>query len=893
MKSYDYDVIVIGAGIAGMVSAVTLRALGKRVAVIEKTKVGGNCTNSTCIPSKALIRLSHANRDRERLVRKGLFSAGAEALPGSRVMPHISEVVRRAYEKDLPETFEDIGIDMVAGEATFIDGAAIDVGGQRLRARRFIIATGTKPFIPAIDGIDDVPYLTNETLYHLEDLPESMIIVGGGVDGLEYASAFSGLGVRITLVERAEGLLPVVDGDVAGRLLSILEAEGITLVTGAASLNVKQDDKGISLSLRLSDGTLREIVAEKILMAVGRKPDIEGLSLERAGVRWNSRGITTDSRLRTSASHIYACGDVAGPYQLASTAEAQAIVAAGNAVFPFKQRIDYGSMVSVIFTDPPLAFIGLSEQQARKKFGGGVRVYRSDYAGMRRAMIDLREQGISKIICDRRGRVLGAHILGEAAPEVIHEIQLLMSLKKPLHRLNSVTHAYPTYAQALVGRAGQLAFLDRVAGNVFVRIALALMPGVSNRLHLARGRLAEEKSAATYVTAGSHEVIEDVDTGFALQKSSPEGEKNITGCTIERDIVDGTTLVLRLSGRLDGGSEANLLRSFRNAGAGLRHVIFNCSGLEYIHPEGAGALVVCTALAARKKGSVAACSVPNSCKDVFRLTRLDEAMVVCDDEQAALRAVKSNVSARPSLQQPEGRTVLDGWARSVEGLVIDDIPKDAMNINVNNRKTTSPVKGFGPLWDKRYRLRISGDAPDPKEIISLWRSEFPRFWPPGNRFMPSGGASITPGREAVLNLGLPGGLVVATGLMVIHVDDQSFSFITIEGHMLSGWITFSSFREEGATIVQIHPLFRAGDPLMEMALRFGGAAQEDRFWGDTITNLAARLGVKGELSQRDILIDPSWTWSEFGNIRHNAVARSALYMPLHILTLLARAVRGR
>lgn len=894
MKSYEYDVIVVGAGIAGMVSAVTLRALGKRLAVIEKSKVGGNCTNSTCIPSKALIRLGHANRDRERLVGMGLFSAGSEGIAGSRVMPHISQVVRRAYEKDLPETFEDMGIDMVAGDGVFIDGTSIDVGGRRLRARSFIIAAGTKPFVPAIPGIEDVAYLTNETLYDLDDLPESLIIVGGGVDGLEYASAFSGLGVRTTVVERAESLLPMVDGEVAGRLVALLEAEGITLVRGAAALGVRQNDNGVCLSLRRSDGSLQEIVAEKILMAVGRKPDIEGLCLERAGVRWNTRGIITNSRLQTSAPNIYACGDVAGPYQLASTAEAQAIVAAGNVVSPFKRPVDYGSMVSVIFTDPPLAFVGLNEEQARKKFGGANRIYRSDYAGMRRAMIDLREEGLSKIICDRRGRVLGAHILGEAAPEVIHEIQLLMSLKKPLHYLNNVTHAYPTYAQALAGRAGQLAFLDRMAGNIFVKMVLSVVPGFSNGLHLARGRLAEEKSPSATVTTGTHEVMLDADDGRALQGPVRNGEQGSRGCIIEKEVVDGTTLVLRLKGRLDGGSEWDLLNSFRNDGADHRHVIFNCSGLAYLDPEGVGALVICSALATQKNGNVAACSVPDSCRDIFRLTRLDKAIIVCDDEEAARQAVSARPSgsAGPSLQQTDRGPLLEGWARSVKGLAVDDIPVDAMNINVRYRKTTSPAVGFGRLWDKRYRLRITGSAPEPEEITSLWRSEFPRFWPPGNRIFPAGGSSITPGRAAVLNLGLPGGLVVATGLMVIHADTRSFSFITVEGHMLSGWITFSSFMEEGATIVQVHPLFRAGDPFMELALRFGGAEQEDRFWRETITSLAARLGVSGELSQRDVLIDSSLRWSESSNIRHNAVVRSALYMPFHVLHLLKRAVAG-
>ena len=206
-----------------------------------------------------------------------------------------------------------------------------------------------------------------------------------------------------------------------------------------------------------------------------------------------------------------------------------------------------------------------------------------------------------------------------------------------------------------------------------------------------------------------------------------------------------------------------------------------------------------------------------------------------------------------------------------------------MNINVQGREPTGPVRGFGRLWDKRYRLRIESGAPDPRGIVSLWKSEFPDFWPGGNRFFPSSGASIAPGTVAVLNLRLPGGLVVATGLMVLYVSDTSFSFISIEGHIISGWITFSSFREGTTTIIQVHPLFRAGDPLMELSFRLGAGKQEDRFWHQTLGNLAGRLGLRGTIEQRDVLVDGRFQWGEFGNIGLSAPIRSSFYMPFHML----------
>jgi hypothetical protein len=206
-----------------------------------------------------------------------------------------------------------------------------------------------------------------------------------------------------------------------------------------------------------------------------------------------------------------------------------------------------------------------------------------------------------------------------------------------------------------------------------------------------------------------------------------------------------------------------------------------------------------------------------------------------------------------------------------------------MDINVRGRETTGPVRGFGRLWDKRYRLRIEGADPDPREIVTLWRAEFPDFWPGGNRIFPSGGSPIVPGTVAVLNLRLPGGLVVATGLMVIYVADTAFSFISIQGHIIAGWITFSSFREGGATIVQVRAVFRPSDPLMELSFRIGAGGQEDRFWHATLGSLAARLGVRGTVEQRDALIDHRFRWGEAGNIVLSAPVRSSLYMPFYLL----------
>jgi len=868
-RGYDYDLIVIGAGIAGMVSAVTAVSLGKRVAVVEKSRVGGNCTNTTCIPSKALIRLGHASREMAHLERLGLLPPSAGHLDQTRIMPRIRDIVRKAHEKDLPETFEAIGIRMIPAQASFLDAHRIRAGEEILSARRFIVAAGTTPFIPDIPGLAGIDYLTNETLYRLETPPRSLIILGGGVDGLEYASAFGRLGVETTVVEMAPRLLPMADGELVDRLLEILRAEGIRLLAGTRAVSLAGRPGGVALTIEGRGGTREEIRAERLLVAVGRKPDLEGLALDKAGVEFNARGIVTDDHLRTSVPHIYGCGDIAGPYQLASTAETQGITAATNACLPVKRGVDYRNNVYVVFTEPPLAWVGLTEGEAREKHGRNLRVYRFPYETMRRALIDGTGTGTAKFLCDGRGRIAGAHILGEAAAEVIHEAALVRAMKKPLHAVRTLTHAYPTYAQALVGRASQLAFLDKTAGNPLVSLALHALPGYAHRVHLARERLAEEHAFAP--------------TEYASE-AMPAGQRT---CIIEPRAASPDIVVLDIRGVLDAAAEEPLRKAFEDNLGKSGRILLSLSGLAHMDPEGAGALVACAVRARDKGAGVAACGLSAPLRDVFRLTRLDEIVTVFEDEGKALEASDFTLMGDVFLPPYEG-SLQPGWARSVERLSMGFIPDEAMDINVQGRETTGPVRGFGRLWDKRYRLRIEDAAPDPREIVSLWKEEFPDFWPAGNRFFPSGGSPISPGTLAVLNLRLPGGLVVATGLMVIYVADSSFSFISIGGHVIAGWITFSSFRKGDATIVQVHPMFRPSDPLMEFSFRIGAGGEEDRLWHATLGNLAARLGVRGAVEQRDRLVDGRFQWGEAGNILFNAPVLSSFYMPFY---LMKRALR--
>jgi anti-anti-sigma factor len=785
-------------------------------------------------------------------------------------MPHIRGIVAKAYEKDRPETFAQIGVDVIDGSASFVDANHVEAAGRVFSAAAFIVATGTTPFIPPVEGLRDIDFLTNESIYDIEEVPRSLIILGGGVDGLEYASAFALLGVETTVVEMATRLLPMVDLELVNHLARALTAHGVRLMMGTRAAGFARRGDKIELSVEKGDGSQGTVIADRVIVAVGRKPDLEGLSLDKAGVRYNARGIVTNKRLRTSAPNIYACGDIAGPYQLASTAEAQAILAATNASLPVKRSVDYSNNVYVVFTDPPLAYLGLTEAQAYEVFGDKLRVYRFDYRKMRRAIVDGTDFGVAKVLCDGRGRIVGAHIFGEGAPEVIHQFQTVKALNKPLHKLNAVTHAYPTYAQALVGRAAQLAFLDRMGESKAVRLALKLLPGHENRLRVARDRLAE---------TGPEGV------GHRPEANREGTERSVGACEIGSRTAGSGFVVIDITGHLDGCCERELQRVWEHAVEGSRNIVFNLSGLVHADPEGAGLLVKAAALAARKGKGIGAFGLRDDVRDIFRLTRLDEAITLFDGEKEALCCPnllerRGPVSViRPAFTQ----SPLAGWARSVDRISITDIPDGAMNMNVQGRRPTSPIRGFGRLWEKRYRLRLDGTDMNPQEIILLWRSTFAEFWPKGNKLFPSGKATLEPGTAAVLNLSLPGGLTLATGILVMFAGASSFSFMTVEGHMLSGWITFSSFRENGAVVIEVHPLFRAGDPLMELAFRFGGAGQEDRFWHQTLHNLARRMGSHGTVEQHNVLVDDTVNWGEKKNLWWNAAIRSALSMPVYIV----------
>jgi pyruvate/2-oxoglutarate dehydrogenase complex dihydrolipoamide dehydrogenase (E3) component len=471
MSRYDYDLIVIGAGAAGFVASKLAAGMGKRVAMIEKGRLGGECTNYGCVPSKTLIKAANALHQMRRARDFGLTVD--ETLWGrvgtGNVLDHVRSVVQRVYDGHPARMFENLGIKVMFGHALFRDNHTITINGATISATSFILAMGSSAFIPPIEGVQTVPYLTNETIFDLPGLPGSLIVLGGGPIGTELTQAFVRLGVDATIVEMADQILAREDREVRDLLASRLVFEGVKIRTRTKAVKLSQENGKILLAVEDEQKKVAFITADAVLVAVGRKANVDGLDLEKAGVEHSPKGVKADAMLRTSSPNIFAAGDVVGPYQFSHMAEYQARIAAQNALLPIKKRANYEHYGWCMFTDPELAHVGLTEEEARERHGDKVRIYRWAYKDTDRGKTDGEEFGMSKLICDAGFRIIGAHILGARAGDLIHEAQVAKMLGIPLHKLDSVIHIYPTFTDA-VKQPAKLAYIDHLQENPVVKL---------------------------------------------------------------------------------------------------------------------------------------------------------------------------------------------------------------------------------------------------------------------------------------------------------------------------------------------------------------------------------------------------------------------------------------
>ncbi|GAB4559000.1 MAG: bifunctional TVP38/TMEM64 family protein/FAD-dependent oxidoreductase [Geothermobacteraceae bacterium] len=455
-ERFDYNVVVLGAGSAGLVTSYIAAAVKAKVALIEKHKMGGDCLNTGCVPSKALIRsakmLGYARRAKEF----GLKKMEAE-FDFAEVMERVQNIIARVEPHDSVERYTGLGVDCIQGEAKITSPWTVEVDGRTLTTRAIVVATGAVPFVPPIEGLDQVDYLTSDNLWQLRELPDRLVVLGGGPIGSEMTQAFARLGSHVTQVEMAPRIMGREDPDVSEYIRQRFEAEGIQVLTGHAARRIEKD-KGEQVLVCDHEGKEVRIPFDRLLVAVGRRPNASGFGLEELGVRLTERGnIDVDPFLRTNIPTIFCAGDVAGPYQFTHTAGHQAWYAAVNALFgDFRKfKVDYRVIPWCTFTDPEVARVGLNEQEATEQ-GIAFEVTRYGLDDLDRAIADSEDHGWVKVLT-RKGsdKILGVTIVGPHAGDLLAEYVLAMKHGLGLNKILGTIHIYPTLAEANKMAAGQ------------------------------------------------------------------------------------------------------------------------------------------------------------------------------------------------------------------------------------------------------------------------------------------------------------------------------------------------------------------------------------------------------------------------------------------------------
>jgi len=443
------DLIVIGGGSAGLVAAGTAARLGARVVLVEADRLGGDCTWTGCVPSKALIHaatVAHQGWAASWTTVTGIDQPAA--------MVQVRQAIAAVYERETPEALARDGVEVVSGPARFRDRHTVEVGDRTLTGRRIIICTGAAPTAPPVDGLEQAGYLTYRTIFSLERLPASLVVLGGGAVGVELAQSLSRLGSAVTLVEQADRLIPFADPD-AGRLLAeVLIAEGIRLHLGAAVDRVHR--QGASVVVETGE---RAIQADALLVATGRRAWTEGLGLERAGVRVDRGAVSVDQRLRTSAAGIFAAGDVTGGLQFTHYAGWQGYSAARNALLPSAVKGIRSGVPWTIFTDPAVGQVGQSLTEARARTCDATE-HRIELGRVDRAQVEGTSTGFMKLVSDGHGKLLGASVVSPNAGELINELTLAIELGASIGDLAKAIHVYPTYGSGLQDLAAEIS-LDR------------------------------------------------------------------------------------------------------------------------------------------------------------------------------------------------------------------------------------------------------------------------------------------------------------------------------------------------------------------------------------------------------------------------------------------------
>lgn len=437
--NYDYQLVVIGGGSGGLTVAAGAASFGTKVALVErKSELGGDCLHYGCMPSKALIQAAKevhqadevnplTDQDYDRL-----FEAS---------MDRVQTAVQDVQDHDSKERFLNLGIDLYEAEAQFLDEHRLKVGDEIVTAKRIVISTGSSPFIPPIDGIDTIEYLTNETIFALQKRPKSLGVIGGGIIGLELAHAMARLGVEVTVIEGGDQVLAKEDpeiAEIAGHLLS----SDLSILTKAQVKKVERKGDGAVIHYS-KDRVDSHVEVEEVLVATGRKANIDSLNLEVAGIESSDGSISVDAQLRTTQRHIYAVGDCNGSMPFTHVAGMEGKVAVSNAVFGLSRKVSYEKVPWVVYTSPEIYHLGLTEEEAKEHYGDSLLTFKTKLEHNDRFMAERNKGGLVKILTTGNGKIVGAHAIGEGAGEWMQEVGTVQALNKKFQSISNIIHPYP------------------------------------------------------------------------------------------------------------------------------------------------------------------------------------------------------------------------------------------------------------------------------------------------------------------------------------------------------------------------------------------------------------------------------------------------------------------
>ena len=447
MAEYDFDIGIIGAGAAGLTVAAGAAQLGARTLLVEKeNKLGGDCLHYGCVPSKTLIKTAHVYHLMKNSEAFGLPRVHVPPVDYGEVVKRIRSVIDTIQEHDSEERFCGLGARVEFGHAGFIDQNAIRLDNKTFSAKKWVLAMGSSPSAPPIEGLDQTPYITNKEIFSLDHLPASMIILGAGPIASEMAQAFCRLGTRVSVVQRSSQILSREDKDMADQVMEVLQAEGVTFYLNASIVRTKDLGDEREVVIKTPDDETTRLRAEKILVAMGRVANVKGLGLEPIGVEFDRKGIKTDDRLRTSRKHIYAAGDVTGAEKFTHAAGYEGGIVISNAIFHLPRKVNYAFLPWCTYTDPELASIGMNEKRA-KEAGIDYSVWEEAFKDNDRSLAEGEKTGKIKMLLDEKENPLGIQILGPRAGDLLSEWVAALNGKIKLITLATAVHPYPTLGE--------------------------------------------------------------------------------------------------------------------------------------------------------------------------------------------------------------------------------------------------------------------------------------------------------------------------------------------------------------------------------------------------------------------------------------------------------------